>query len=886
MSSVVIDKSGSIRLQIYNCRNEVTCLAARTLGVRIFGKVTYEIQQMPNEDVDHIRTVRRGVFGTTEVEIKRSLLHNFPTVFDLSEHPITPAMKSLRIKESELPQHRLLAAGGQQCTFRIDQQVRDRDIEEVLQRYEKLGYISRAKLNDKIFLSPLMPFSKPGKTDIRVVNDFRELNGYFPTHGRTQIDVRRVIEKVPCCWKFFSVIDLKDGFFSVPLDLSVRHLFGFQFSHRRWVYNRLPQGFSFSPIFFSERVAQIIEGTSAINFADDLIIGGQTPEEHNENLFSVFRRLQKFGLKINSEKAKLFRREISFLRYSLKDGQWSLSDYLVEKSKQLGETRSRRELERHIGILSFARSHVPDVELFLRPLRRHLAEAKAGRLSPKEWVVISDRVRDVYRSCLNCHLPLSLANDRFSQFLLFTDWTDFHVGYMLFGVSAESGTEKLIDLGSHVMAETTSSFLGELNGIITALKKTKRLRGYVPTTVYSDNCSVVDKLKKGAAISDDVRVCRRLEYILHNEANAQFRFLPGTENTGADALSRLKLRAKAMGKITAVQGPIRPEATEIERRLRQAHFGHWSVETTLQNAKMEFGGWPGMKTDVKQFVDRCRNCAFSGHPQIRDNFSDEIVDTVGQRVHLDYTGPFFDGSHILVIVDSFSRWIQVSRTQHLGAAHAIKELKKWMNKFGQIEELCSDNASSWNSLPFVRFAADYQVKLRLTPSHYHQGNAVAERSIQTLQNRIRRMLNGSEDRWPEVIDAAAQAMNDSWHSAIENCPSALALGRDRNGNLIPEAEFRDILQTAKESSRKAKDREIDRFQWKHPRRSEPFKVGDVVLKWDALHLTRRLKKLSPHWIGPFIIHAQRSRSTWVLVNEQAKSTAILAHSSQIRRFYP
>jgi len=884
VSSVLIEKSGSIRLQVYNCSNEVVCLAARTLGVRIFGKITYEIRQMPNEDADPIRTVGRGVLGTTESEVKRSLLRRFPAVFDLSEHRITPAMKSLRIKESELPYHRQVAAGGQQCTFRVDQQVRDRDIEEVLQRYEKLGYISRARLNDNIFLSPLMPFRKPGKMDIRVVNDFRELNGYFPTYGRTQIDVRRVMDKVPCKWKFFSVVDLKDGFFSVPLEASLRHLFGFQFGHRRWVYNRLPQGFSFSPIFFAERVAQIIEGTSAINFADDLIVGGQTPEEHHENLCAVFRRLHKFGMKVNLEKAKLFRREISFLRYSLRNGQWSLSDYLTEKSEQLGEIRSRRALEKHIGILSFARSHVPDVELSLRPLRRHLAEAKSGRLSSEKWDGISNRVREVYRSCLNCHVPLSLANDLFSRFLLFTDWTDFHVGYMLFGVTAGSGAKKLLDLGSHVMAETTSSYLGELEGIITALKRTRRLRGHVQTTVFSDNRGVVEKLRKGAAVSDDVRVCRRLEYILHNEANAEFRYIPGTENTGADALSRLQSKIQRTRQVNVVKSSHRPSEDEILRRLRQAHFGHWSAETTFQNARMEFGSWSGMRRDAEEFVKRCPNCAFSGHPQIRDNFSGEVVERIGQRVHLDYTGPFFDGSHILVIVDAFSRFVQVSRTEHIGAAHAVKELKRWMDRFGPIDELCGDNASSWNSAFFRRWIDDHQIKLRLTPSHFHSGNAVAERTIQTLQNRMRRMLNGSAEQWPEVIEAAAQTLNESWHSAIETCPQALALNKDRNGGLLTQMEGQELWTKAIEAQRGAKNKEIVRFDWKHPRRSVGLKIGDRVLMKNPLYTSGPLGKLSPRWRGPFIIRDRKSRSTWEISKPTAQTRIIRVHSSQLRIF--
>jgi len=793
-------------------------------------------------------------------------------------------MKALRIKPVELPTYRNVPAGGSQCTFRIDQQVRDQDIDAELQRYEDLGYISRVRLNEQVFLSPLMPFMKPGKKGIRVVNDFRKLNGYFPTQGRTQIDVRRVIDKVPVKWRFFSVIDLKDGFFSVPLDPAIRHLFAFQFGHRRWVYNRLPQGFSFSPIFFSERVAQIIEGTGALNFADDLIVGGETPEEHHENLCAVFRRLTKFGLKVNPQKMTLFQREVSFLRYSLSNGQWSLSNYLTDKWKQLGNVSSRRELEKHIGVLSFARSHVPSIEKILNPLRNHLIRVKSKQLNTSEWGLISDCVYCAYQSCLDCHVPLSLSNDRFSEFLLFTDWTDFHIGYMLFGVSAYTGAKKLLDLGSHRLHMTTSSYLGELNGIVIALKKTRRLRGNLPTVVFSDNQGVIDKLRSGLAVSDDVRVCRRLEYILHNEANAEFRFLPGTENGGADALSRLRKQNQLAGNVNQVTQRGRPSNTEIKRRLGHAHFGHWSVETTYQNAKMEFGEWPGMHGDVLRFVGRCENCAYSGQTQFRDNYNAETVDQVGQRVHLDYSGPFFDGSHILVIVDAFSRYVQVGRTMHIGAAHAVKELRRWMDRLGPIQELWGDNASSWNSTYFRRWTEDMQIRLRLTPSYFHQGNAPAERAIQTLQGRLRRWLNGSTALWPNVISAAEQAMNESWHSSIETCPQSLALGRGRDGALLTTVESQEVWSKAIEAQAAAKRKELDRFDWKHPRRSAKLKIGDQVLLRDPMSQTRTLGKLSPRWKGLFVIRDRASRSTWWISKLHSQSYLTRAHSSQLRVF--
>jgi len=888
LSSVLVEKTGALKINLFNSGEEVICIPARALGVRLFGVEGFIIKGLPNEDEKEVKNIqrphyRRGLEGLSGAEVRRSLMEQFPSVFDMTEHDVPSAMKALRIKAVELPDISRVPAGGSQCTFRIDQQVRDQDIEDTLQRYEELGYISRARLNDKVFMSPLMPFRKPGKKEIRVVNDFRQLNGYFPTHGRTQIDVRRVIDKVPSSWRVFSVIDLKDGFFSVPLDSAIRHLFAFQYGHRRWVYNRLPQGFSFSPILFSERIAHVLEGTSAINFVDDLIVGGDSPEEHHERLFAVFRRLQKFGLKVNPTKMKICQREVSFLRYSLKNGQWSLKEYLEDRWRQLGRVQSRRELEKHIGILSFARTHVPDIERLLHPMRKYLQRAKSKRLTESDWVLITQCVRDTYTSCLECHQSLALVRDRFSRFLLFTDWTDFHIGYMLFGVTAESGTKKLIDVGSHCVKSTTSSYLGELNGIVIALKRTRRLRGNVVTTVLSDNRGVIEKLRSGAAVSDDVRVCRRMEYILHNEANAEFRFLPGTENEGADALSRLQKGIPLPAQIAQLTEEERPEEMEIQRRLEQAHFGHWSVETTYQNAKMEFGEWRGMKKDVVTFVRRCKNCAYSGHLQHRDNYSSTTVDQIGQRVHLDYTGPFFDGSHLLVIVDGFSRFVQVSRTLHLGAAHAVRELNKWIERVGPIQELCGDNASSWNSGFFRKWVEGQQIRLRLTPSHFHPGNAAAERAIQTLQGRLRRLMNGSAAHWPEVVEAAAQAMNESWHSSIDTCPQALALGRGRDGALLTQRESQEIWTKALDTQIRVKQKELHRFRWKHPLLSAKLEIGDAVLLRDPLCRTRPLGKLAPRWKGPFVVRDRQSRSTWWLSRPAYQGSPFLAHSSQIRK---
>ena len=46
----------------------------------------------------------------------------------------------------------------------------------------------------------------------------------------------------------------------------------------------------------------IIEGTRAINYANDIIIGGRFPDDVLQVANQVFRRIQEHGMKINFKK--------------------------------------------------------------------------------------------------------------------------------------------------------------------------------------------------------------------------------------------------------------------------------------------------------------------------------------------------------------------------------------------------------------------------------------------------------------------------------------------------------------------------------------------------------------------------------------------------------
>ena len=192
---------------------------------------------------------------------------------------------------------------------------------------------------------------------------------------------------------------------------------------------------------------------------------------------------------------------------------------------------------------------------------------------------------------------------------------------------------------------------------------------------------------------------------------------------------------------------------------------------------------------------------------------------------------------------------------------------------------------SWNSDAFRRWAARHGIDTRRTPTKHHRGAGLAERMIGTLCERMRRMLNGSTEGWPGVVDGAVHAINNSWSSAIGTTPSMLMRGLDRNGVIAQEDEVRQAWELARTKQLGSKAYERNRFEWKHKRRSKGLRLGDRVLMISHGRQYHPLKKLGPKRIGPFTVEEQRSDSTRIIRRPGLGKPPILAHSSQLTRYH-
>ena len=145
------------------------------------------------------------------------------------------------------------------------------------------------------------------------------------------------------------------AFFGIPVDRTLLQLFGFFYGSKRYRWTRLPQGWKWSSILFCDRVAEILDGCFCPQYSDDVFIGAETPELLLAKAEQVFQRFADYGVKVNFDKVEWLTPKIKFLGYEIEGGEMSLQNYLKEKAKDIGPIKTVRDLERHIGVLSYSR---------------------------------------------------------------------------------------------------------------------------------------------------------------------------------------------------------------------------------------------------------------------------------------------------------------------------------------------------------------------------------------------------------------------------------------------------------------------------------------------------------------------------------------------------
>ncbi|XP_018402050.1 PREDICTED: uncharacterized protein K02A2.6-like [Cyphomyrmex costatus] len=254
-------------------------------------------------------------------------------------------------------------------------------VDAELTRLEQNGIISPIKYSD--WATPIVVVRKKnGK--IRICPDFSTgLNESLEPNRYPLPLPDEIFSQLSNC-KYFSQLDLSDAFLQIEIEEQSRHLLTINTHRGLYVYNRLPFGVTIAPGEFQSIMDSMISGLENVfAYIDDIVVGGATVQEHNQNLTYLLERIKDYGLHLQIEKCCFFTTQINYLGYVI-DGQGLHPDPTkVEAIKNMPEPHNLTTLRSFLGVINYYARFISNMHILRRPLDNLLKKDSKWNWSPK-----------------------------------------------------------------------------------------------------------------------------------------------------------------------------------------------------------------------------------------------------------------------------------------------------------------------------------------------------------------------------------------------------------------------------------------------------------------------------------------------------------------------
>ncbi len=116
----------------------------------------------------------------------------------------------------------------------------------------------------------------------------------------------------------FSTIDLKTGYWQIPMHPNDAHKTAFRCHRGLFQFRRMPFGLCNAPASFQRIMDQVLQGLVCVCvfvYLDDIVVFSKNPKDHAHHLQLVFDRLKAAGLKMKPSKCSFGLPEIKLLGY-------------------------------------------------------------------------------------------------------------------------------------------------------------------------------------------------------------------------------------------------------------------------------------------------------------------------------------------------------------------------------------------------------------------------------------------------------------------------------------------------------------------------------------------------------------------------------------------
>jgi hypothetical protein len=521
-------------------------------------------------------------------------------------------------------------------------------------------------------------------------------------------------------------------------------------------------------------------------YLDDLIIAAESEEELLENLAKVLERFRQYGLTINPDKCVFGKSSVTYVGHTIdKDGMHFERDKL-DSVLNFPKPSRQKELKSFVSLASYFRDHVDNLSTRIHPLNAMLEGY--NRTKRLKWTKEGEEAfLDIKKAIDEC--PRLWFMDDTSPIFLATDASNYGIGAYLYQI--RDGKEvPIMFLSKTLEARMRKWHTAHKEGyaIFYALRKLEYLLRDRTFTLKTDHANL--RFLK-ANYSNEDKVQRWLA--CYQGFDMQIDYLEGPKNEIADALSRLCSKDEQEQELLLAfeveqDVYVVKDKWNIIKTVHGATSGHHGTERTVQKLKSAGHYWDGMRADVIKFRRCCPCCqkmAILKGPIHARKFT-VSSNAPMENLAIDFIEKLlvdeYGNKYILVVIDSFSRFIELYPTKTNTAVEVAKHLLEHCGRYGKPASIKTDKGAAFANKVINELCIMLGIVHEKTMAYSKEENAIVERANKEIMRHLRNIIFDKDvlKKWSDYLPLVQRIMNSCEHSVTGVSPAEIVFGNAIN----------------------------------------------------------------------------------------------------------
>lgn len=301
------------------------------------------------------------------------------------------------------------------------------ELDELKVQLNKLLESGMIEPSHSSFSSPVL-FVKKKDGSMRLCVDYRALN-HHTVKDCYPIPHTADLLGVMASKKWFSSLDLMQGFYQIAMDEASVEKTAFTTKYGLYQFKVMPFGLTNAPATFQRMMNDIFRDyldDFVVVYLDDILIASATRDEHEQHVRLVLNRLREHQLVAKRLKCVFFQQEILFLGHHITHNGIAISPDKGRCIQDWPTPRNAKQAQRFLGLCNYYREYVPRYAV----VAKHLVDFASH--PRKAWLLEQEESFNNLKRCL-LSAPLLLPPDWDfeDEYVLSTDASDFAVGAVL-----------------------------------------------------------------------------------------------------------------------------------------------------------------------------------------------------------------------------------------------------------------------------------------------------------------------------------------------------------------------------------------------------------------------------------------------------------------------